>query len=223
MDAILPVNVLREGLPESDGELCQGHPETVDRSGTSTVRDIWSRELCEGTCESLHPSVGGPEIGWIPYPDRHDIWSVGRFVRAVTLPRTTPGSESRIQRAVGNRLVQEMRDWGILLLQYLLQQNRSITGEDKVATGASECKQYCDMPLLTYLTVMMRIDPLALVYGPVMSYVFLDVQVKAYRNSVLYVNLVSVVDCSVLNWVEQKELRGLASDDRLFGKIAEPG
>ena len=39
----------------------------------------------------------------------------------------------------------------------------------------------------------------------------------------LYVNLVSVVDCSVLNWVEQKELRGLASDDRLFGRILEPG
>ena len=27
----------------------------------------------------------------------------------------------------------------------------------------------------------------------------------------------------MLNWVEQKELRGLASDDRLFGRIAEPG
>ena len=31
------------------------------------------------------------------------------------------------------------------------------------------------------------------------------------------------VDCSVLNWVEQKELRGLASNDRLFGRIAESG
>ena len=57
-----------------------------------------------------------------------------------------------------------------------------------------------------------------------MSFAFPDVQVKAYRhNSVLYVNLVSVVDCSVLNWVEQRELRGLASDDMLFGRIAEPG
>ena len=27
----------------------------------------------------------------------------------------------------------------------------------------------------------------------------------------------------MLNWVEQKELRGLASDDRLVGRIAEPG
>ena len=73
----------------------------------------------------------------------------------------------------------KMKDCRFLLLQYLLQQNRSITGEDKVATGASECKQYCGMSLLTYLAVMIRIDPLALVhglsefvtvmYGPVMS------------------------------------------------------
>ena len=127
----------------------------------------------------------------------------------------------------------KMKDWRILLLQYLLQKNSNFTGEDKVATGASECKQNCGMPLLTDVAAMMRIDPLVLVdglrefvtvlYGPVGSIVFPDVQVKAYRNSVLYVNLVSVVDCSVLNWVDQKELRGLASDDRLFGTIAEPG
>ena len=102
-----------------------------------------------------------------------------------------------------------------------------------MATDAGECKQYGGMPLLRDLEVMMRIDPLALIHGlrefvtvvyrPVMSFVFPDVQVKAYRNYVLYVNLVSVVDCSVLNWEEQMELRGLTSDDRLFGRIAEPG
>ena len=27
----------------------------------------------------------------------------------------------------------------------------------------------------------------------------------------------------MLNWVEQKELRGLASDDRILERIAEPG
>ena len=52
-----------------------------------------------------------------------------------------------------------------------------------------------------------------------MSHAFPDVQVKANRNF----NLVSVVDCSVLNLLEQKEPTGLASDDRLFGRIAEPG
>ena len=114
-----------------------------------------------------------------------------------------------------------------------MQQNRSITGEDRGATDAGECKQYCGMPLLTDLADMMRIDPLALIHGlreivtvvyrPVVSFAFPDVQEKAYRNSVMYVNLVSVVECSVLIWVQQKELRGLASDDRLFGRIAEPG
>ena len=56
-----------------------------------------------------------------------------------------------------------------------------------------------------------------------MTHVFPDVQVKAYGHLVLYVNLVSVVYCSVLNWVEQQELRRLASEDRLFGTVAEPG
>ena len=187
--------MLSEGLPESDCEPRQEHPKTVNWSGTGTVCDVWSRELCEGTCESLHPNVGGPEIGWTPYPNRNDILSVGRFARAFTLSRTTAGSEPRIQRAVGNRLIPDMKDWRILLLQNLLQQNGSVTGEDQVATEVSECKQYCGMPLLTYLAVMMRINPLALVhglrefvtvvFGPVMSYVFPDVQVKAYRNSVL--------------------------------------
>ena len=79
------------------------------------------------------------------------------------------------------------------MIQYLLQQNRIITVEDKVATGISECKQDCGMPLLTDLAVMMRIDPLALVFGlrelwymdgslwytavsgPVMSHAFPDI------------------------------------------------
>ena len=148
-------------------------------------------------------------------------------------PEQLQGASREINAQLETASYRKIKDWRITLLQYLLQQNRSITGGDKVATGASECKQYCDKPLLTDLPLMMRIDPLALVhglrelvtvvYGPVMSFVFPDVQVKSYRNSVLYVNLVSVVDCSVLNWVEQKELRGLASDDRLFGNIAEPG
>ena len=67
------------------------------------------------------------------------------------------------------------------------------------------------MPLLTDLALMMRIDPLALifgcrefvtvVYGPTVVHVFpADIRVEAYRHSVLYVNLVSVVDYSVQWW-----------------------
>ena len=158
---------------------------------------------------------------------------LGDLLVLLRYPEQLQGPSREFNAQLETASLRKMKDWRTLLLQYLLQQNRSVTGEDKVATDAGECKQYCGMPLLTDLAVMMRIDPLALihglrefvtvVYGPVMSFAFPDVQVKAYRNSVLYVNLVSVVDCSVLNWVEQRELRGLASDDRLFGRIAEPG
>ena len=87
------------------------------------------------------------------------------------------------------------------------------------------------MPLLTNLALMMRIDPLSLIFGlrefvtykSTITHVFPDVQVKAYKFSVLYVKHVSMSDCSVLKWVEQRELRRLASNDRLFGMIAQPG
>ena len=158
---------------------------------------------------------------------------LGDLLVPLRYPEQLQGTSREFNAQLETASLRKMKDWNTILLQYLLQQNRSVTGEDKVATDAGECKQYCGTPLLTDLAVMMRIDPLALihglrefvtlVYGPVMSFVFPDVQVKAYRNSVLYVNLVSVVDCSVLNWVEQRELGGLASDDRLFGRIAEPG
>ena len=155
---------------------------------------------------------------------------LGDLFLLLRFPEQLQGASREFNAQLETASYRKMKDWRILLLLFLLQQNRSVTGEDKVATGASECKQYCGMPLLTDLAVMMRIDPLALVhglrefstvvYGPVMSYVLPDMQVKACRKSVLYYNLVSVVDCSVLNWVEQKQMRGLASDDRLFGRVA---
>ena len=79
----------------------------------------------------------------------------------------------------------------------------------------------------------MGIDPSALTfglkdfvkmtYGPTVTHVFPDVQVKAYRHSVLDVSLVSVVDCLELNWVKQQELSRMVSDDRLFRRIPNPG
>ena len=138
---------------------------------------------------------------------------LGDLLVLLRYPKQLQGTSREFNEQLETSSLKKMKHWRILLLQYLLQQNRSIAGEDKVATDSGECKQYCGMPLLTYLAVMMRIDLLSLihglrefvtvVYGPLMSFVFPDVQVKAYRNSVLYVNLVSVVDFSVLNWVEQ--------------------
>ena len=127
----------------------------------------------------------------------------------------------------------KLKEWRTLLLQYLLQQNKSLAEEDKSVFNESEVKKCWGMPLLTDLSLMMRIDLLGLifglreivtvVFGPTEAHVFPDVQVEACRFSVLYVNLVTVVELFVLNCVEQRELRGLASDDRLFGRISEPG
>ena len=66
-----------------------------------------------------------------------------------------------------------------LLFQYLLQQNRSLTKEDKTIAGASECKKYGGMALLTDLALFELIMFVKVMFGPVMSLVFPDVQVKA--------------------------------------------
>ena len=94
MDAILLVNMLPEGIQEPDRELRQGYPETVNRLDIGLVCDIWSQEFREGTCESLHPSFGRPEIGRAPHPDRYDVRPVRRSARAVAIPRTASGNES---------------------------------------------------------------------------------------------------------------------------------
>ena len=156
---------------------------------------------------------------------------LGDLLVLLRYPEQLQGTSREFNAQLETASYQKMKVWRTLLIQNLLQQNRSILGEYKSATGISECKQHCDMPLLTELGVMMRTDPLTLVfglrefftviYGPVMSQAFPDVQVRAYRNSVLYVNLVSVVGFAGLSWVEQKKLRGLASDDRLLGRMAE--
>ena len=60
------------------------------------------------------------------------------------------------------------------------------------------------MPLLTDLSLTMRIDPLALIRGvssdfvtticgPAKTFVFPDTKVEAYKNSVVHLNLISAV------------------------------
>ena len=77
MDAILPVDVLSEGISELDHEFRQRYQEAVDRPDIGPVRDIWSREFREGTCESLHPSISGFEIGRTLDLDCHDLSTSG--------------------------------------------------------------------------------------------------------------------------------------------------
>ena len=79
-------------------------------------------------------------------------------------PEQLQGTSREFNTQLETASLKKMKDWRILLLQYLLQQNRSVTGEDKVATDAGESKQYCGVPLLTDVAFMMRIDPLALIH-----------------------------------------------------------
>ena len=82
---------------------------------------------------------------------------------------------------------------------------------------------------------MIRIDQLALTFvrrpfvdllqwcSDPRSYTPSQIVQKSVYDSILYFNLNSVVDCSLLNWVEQQELRQLSGDHMSFVKMAEPG
>ena len=92
--------------PRASRNLIASFVKDIQKLSTGLVLALYKTFGHENfvTCESLFSSVGRPEIGWTAYPDRDDIWSVGRFVHAFALSRTTAGSEWRIQRAVRNRL-----------------------------------------------------------------------------------------------------------------------
>ena len=46
--------------------------------------------------------------------------------------------------------------------------------------------------------------------------------VVAYRQSVVYVNLISILDGTALNWCRQEDLRAQMSETVLFGKVKDP-
>ena len=86
------------------------------------------------------------------------------------------------------------------LIQYLLKQNRFKTGEDETTQREEDVRRHVGgMPLLTDLSLAMRTEPLALIrgatefvtviYGPAVTFAFPDVKVKAYRRSVMHLNL----------------------------------
>ena len=105
-----------------------------------------------------------------------------------------------------------------LLVEYLLMQNRYLTGEEKNPKTKKEWKEANGgMPLLTDLCLTMRSDPLGMIrgleevvtciYGPAVTYKFPDPLVTAYRHSVAHVSLISVLDGTALNWCGQEKLR----------------
>ena len=109
------------------------------------------------------------------------------------VPRTIAENKKILQLIAGDSLLQKMKGWMLLLLQYLLRHNRSLTGEDSPVTEKRDYTKYRGVTLLTDSAFMMRIDLLApiswfrelvtVVCGPRLKNVLHDVQLKAYRNS----------------------------------------
>ena len=119
-----------------------------------------------------------------------------------------------------------------LLVEYLLMQNRHMTGEEKNPKTKDEWRKVNGgMPLLTDLCLAMRSDPMGIIrgleevvtciYGPAVTYTFPDLLVMAYRNSVTHLSLISVLDGTTLNWCQQEVLRAQMSNTILFGKVKD--
>ena len=120
-----------------------------------------------------------------------------------------------------------------LLVQYLLMQNRHLTGEEKSPKTRDEWRKVNGgMPLLTDLCLAMRSDPMGMIrgleevvtciYGPAVTFTFPDPLVTAYRYSVTHVSLISILDGTTLNWCQQEVLRAQMSNTVLFGKVKDP-
>ena len=120
-----------------------------------------------------------------------------------------------------------------LLVEYLLMQNRYMTGEEKNPKTKEEWKKVNGgMPLLTDLCLAMISDPMGIIrwledvvtciYGPSATYAFPDPLVTAYRNTVTHLSLISVLDGTALNWCQQEVLRAQMSNTVLFRKVKDP-
>ena len=120
-----------------------------------------------------------------------------------------------------------------LLVEYLLMQNRHMTGEEKNPKTREKWRETNGgIPLLTDLCLAMRSDPVGVIrgleevvnciYGPAVTYAFPDPLVAAYRHSVVHVSLISVLDGTALNWCQQEVLRARMSNTVLFRKVKDP-
>ena len=120
-----------------------------------------------------------------------------------------------------------------LLVEYLLMQNRHLTGKERNPKTRDEWKDANGgILLLTDLCLAMRSDPLGVIkgleevvtciYGPAVTYAFPDPLVAACSNSVVHVSLISVLEGTALNWCRQEVLRARMSNTVLFGKIKDP-
>ena len=119
-----------------------------------------------------------------------------------------------------------------LLVEYLLMQNRYLTGEERNPKTSEEWKEANGgLPLLTDLCLAMRSDPVGMIrglgevvtciYGPAVTYAFSDPLMVACGHSVVHVSLVSILDGTALKWCRQENLRAQMSEKVLFGKVKD--
>ena len=219
-------------LAENAGEKTA---EFVNRMCQITLETFWTQEVKgqEGF-ERTDSMLEGLGAGWTAsflakvYPK-----VLGGLMKLARCPEQMKERVRNLDMKKSTDSWNKIGDLRHTLIQYLLQQNRFGTGEDETIEREEDVRRHVGgMPLLTDLSLAMRIDPLALIrgvtefvtviYGPAVTFAFPDVKVEAYRRSVLHLNLISAVDGSTLNWCEQHALRELMSEDLLFAKISEP-
>ena len=68
---------------------------------------------------------------------------LGDLLVLVRYPEQLQGTSREFNAQLETASLRKKKDWRTLLLQYLLQQNRSVTGEDKVATDACIWRRIC--------------------------------------------------------------------------------
>ena len=64
---------------------------------------------------------------------------LGDLFELLPQPEQLQGASREFNAQLETASYRKMKDWMILLLQYLLQQNRSVRGEDKSTKGVNEC------------------------------------------------------------------------------------
>ena len=120
-----------------------------------------------------------------------------------------------------------------LLVEYLLMQNRYLTGEERNLKTREEMREANGgIPLLTNLGLAMRYDPLGTIrglgelvtcaYRPAVTYTFPDPLGAAYRHSVVHLSLINIMDGTALNWCKQDDVIAQLSETVLVGKVKDP-
>ena len=167
MDRVL----LGKSLPESLALLDKGIPpsgsESIDSGINSPVRDIWSGEFRERT--------GDTAYGWNTEPTTRlglltliaiTHGNLGGLMKLARCPEQMKERVRNLDMKKSTDSWNKIRDLRHTLIQYLLQQNRFGTGEDETIEREEDVRRHVGgMPLLTDLSLAMRIDPLALIRG----------------------------------------------------------